>query len=206
MAQKPMTTQQRFAVQSNYEKQVAKLYPTITRKSGIYLFFRVNEKGEHCAYVGQAQNLLQRIAGHLSVRAKKTHIDKSLEKHKLCSTENPEGWKVAVLELCDKSLLDIREQAYIDHYKNRKDIKLYNVTGGGQLDKKEDVGERFEVKLKSYKNGKNFAYEKARLQVKTYFDKYLDFSIKPPTNKIKERKFAEFQEFLKGKEDIEETE
>lgn len=185
-----------FAQQSNYEKQVLKLFPNLPRKSGIYIFFRVNDKGENCAYVGQAKNILQRTAQHLSVKAKKTHIDKSLYAHNLYSSTNLEGWKIAVLRLCPIDELDILEQQYIDYYKNRPNVKLYNVTGGGQLNKKEDIGQRLEVKLKTYKNGKNFAYEKARLKVKTYFDKYLDYSIKGKPTKIKERKMQEFADFL----------
>ena len=70
------------------------------------------------------------------------------------------------------------------------------MAGGGQFDKAEDVGERYEVKLKTYRNGKAIAHEKARLYVKNMFDKYLDYTIKGKVTKIKERKFAEFGEFL----------
>lgn len=199
---KQINYRQMFAIQSSNEKLILKLCPSMPHKSGIYLFYRVNEKGENCAYIGQAKDLLHRTAEHLSVSVKKTHIDKSLYVHKLYSNENPEGWKVKVLVLCPLDELDQREQIYIDHYKNRQDVKLYNVTGGGQLDKAKDVGERYEVKLKTYKHGKNFAYEKARQKVKTYFDKYLDYIIKGRPTKIKERKLAEFTEFLQPKQDI----
>ena len=74
--------------------------------------------------------------------------------------------------------------------------KVYNVTGGGQYDKKADIGERQQTKLKSYKNGKNLGYEKAREEVKIYFDKYLDYNIKGKSNKIKERKLLEFKDWL----------
>lgn len=119
-------------------------------------------------------------------------------KHKLYKEGNPNGWKVMVLKTCHPQLLDQEEQKWIEYYKNREGVVIYNVTGGGQFDKKEDIGERFEVKLKTYKHGKDFAYEKVREKVKTYFDKYLDFVIKPPTGKVKERKFQEFADFLNG--------
>ena len=170
--------------------------------SGIYLFYRTNENNEPCVYIGQSINLLQRCAGHLSGR--KTHIDKSLLKHKLYSAENPTGWKVMVLKTCNPQLLDQEEQKWIEYYKNREEVVSYNVAGGGQIDKAGDVGERFEVKLKNYKTGKNKGYEKAREQVKVYFDKYLDYSIKGKPTKIKERKMQEFADFLADKTRAEE--
>lgn len=194
MPKKPMTTQQRYAIQRDNEKLILKVNPKIPRKSGIYAFYRTNEKGENCVYIGQAKNILYRTAQHLMGR--KQHIDKSLYTHKLYSFENPEGWKVMVLRLCAVEELDKFEQFYIEHCQKRGSARLYNICGGGQLDKAEDVGERYEVKLKTYKNGKMFAYEKARLYVKNMFDKYLDYTIKGKPTKIKERKFAEFGEFL----------
>lgn len=200
---KEINYRQMYAIQSKNEKLILKLCPNMPRKAGIYLFYRVNEKGENCAYIGQAKDLLHRTAEHISVQVKKTHIDKSLYVHKLYNPSNPNGWKVKVLCLCPLDELDIREQKYIEHYYCRSDVKLYNVTGGGQLDKKEDVGERLQVKLKSYKNGKNLGYEKAREQIKTYFEKYLDYSIKGKPNKIKERKLQEFTDFLADKNEEE---
>lgn len=196
---KPINYRQVFAIQSENEKRILKLCPNMPHKAGIYLFYRVNAEGENCAYIGQAKDLLHRTAEHLVgyKNKKPTHIDKSLYAHKLYNETNPEGWKVMVLVLCPIDELDMREQTYIDHYKNCKDVKLYNVTGGGQLDKKGDVGERLQIKLKTYKNGKGKGYEKARSEVKVFFDKYLDYTIKGKPTKIKERKFQEFADFLK---------
>ena len=64
------------------------------------------------------------------------------------------------------------------------------------LDKEIDIGERLQVKLKNYKKGKSLGAEKTRTYVKTMFNKYLDFAVKPPANKIKERKAEEFKKFL----------
>lgn len=195
---KPINYRQVFAIQSENEKKILKLCPNMPHKAGIYLFYRINEKGENCAYIGQAKDLLHRTAEHLLGYKKKnpTHIDKSLYAHKLYNETNPEGWKVMVLRLCPLDELDLLEQKYINYYVQREDVRVYNITGGGQFDKKEDIGKRLEVKLKTYKNGKNFAYEKVRQKVKVYFDKYLDYSIKGKPTKIKERKFQEFAEFL----------
>ena len=193
------TPYQRYQIQRKNEKRILEICPNMPTTSGIYLFYRINENNEPCVYIGQSINLLQRCAGHLSGR--NTHIDKSLLKHKLYSAENPTGWKVMVLKTCNPQLLDQEEQKWIEYYKNREEVVIYNVTGGGQFDKKENINERLEVKLKTYKNGKNFAAEKVRLKVKEFFDKYLDFIIKSPTGKIKERKFNEFKEWLNGTSD-----
>lgn len=53
---------------------------------------------------------------------------------------------------------------------------------------------------KGYYDGVKQGQKKATEQVRTYFDKYLDFAIKPPTNKIKERKAEEFKKFLEGEQ------
>ena len=204
MDKKPLTPQQRFSILQNKKKIIKKICDNeINSKSGIYLFYRINEKGEKCFYVGQAKDLLTRCSQHLMGREQ--HIDKSLYVHKFYSKENPTGWRLRVIKTCDRSQLDLAERTYIQYYLE-KNYKSYNVAGGGQFDKAEDVGERYEVKLKTYKNGKVFAYEKARLYVKNMFDKYLDYSIKGKTTKIKERKLAEFGEFLADAENKEEKE
>lgn len=188
-----METVQRLAILADKKKIVKKICKDICAKSGIYLFYRVDEDGNNCFYVGQAKNLLNRTAQHLM--DKKQHIDKSLYKHKLYNDYNPYGWKLKVLHFCGLESLDIMEQNYI-HYFLSKGYKSYNVTGGGQIDKKSDIGQRQQTKLKSYKNGKNLGYDKAKDYVKVMFDKYLDYYIKGNPTKIKERKLSEFEEWL----------
>ena len=190
-----MDNKQRFAILNEYKKTIEKICPDISPFSGIYLFYRKNKNNENCVYIGQAKNLLNRVAQHFVGR--KQHIDKSLYLHKLWSEENPYGWKIKIIRECRISELDLYEKQYIDYYMN-KSCKVYNVAGGGQIDKAQDVGKRYEVKLKSYKNGKNVAYNKAKEYVKTMFNKYLDYSIKGKPTKIKERKLKEFEEFLGG--------
>ena len=146
----------------------------------------------------QAKNLLQRTAQHLMLS--KQHIDKSIYKHKLYSSNNQYGWKLKILCNCRVDELDKLEQKYIDYYLS-KGYKAYNVTGGGQFNKKEDIGMRQQIKLKSYKNGKDLGYEKARKEIKVYFEKYLDVVIKGKITKIKQRKLEEFINWY-GKEDI----
>ena len=196
-----MKDKQRFAILRDNERLIKKICPDACRASGIYLFYRMNEENEQCFYVGQAKDLLQRTASHIMGR--KQHLDKSIYVHKFYSPENPTGWKLKILKTCHPSELDLLEQQYIQYFLG-KGFKSYNVAGGGQIDKAGDVGERFEVKLKNYKTGKNKGYEKAREQVKVYFDKYLDYSIKGKPTKIKERKMQEFADFLADKTKAEE--
>lgn len=189
-----MTNNKRFVIQKKNEKRISELFG-IPKKSGIYLFYRINEDKEKCVYVGLAKNLLQRTAGHLS--GKKTHIDKSLMVHGLFSQSNLDGWKIKVLEYCPIELLDVRERYYIDFY-NNNEYKIYNVCGGGQIDKAKNIAERHEVKLKTYKNGKNKGYIQAKNEIREFFNKYLDYSIKGVSNKIKERKLGQFKEWLEN--------
>ena len=165
----------------------------ITETSGIYMFWRNTEEKTTACYIGQAKNLLKRTAEHLMGR--KQHIDKSLYKRKWFSEENRYGWHLVVLDKCSVEELDEKEKFYIEDYIKRG-YELYNVTGGGQFDKAGDINERFEVKLKTYRNGKNKGAEKVREKIKTYFEKYLDVSIKGKPTKIKERKLEEFLKFI----------
>ena len=197
-----MDLKQRFAI-LNKNKIIQNLCDNdISAESGIYAFYRTNENGEKCIYIGQAKNLLQRTAQHLMGRQQ--HIDKSLYVHKLYSKDNPNGWKLRVLIKCAESDLDHFEQFYINFNKNLG-LKMYNITGGGQFDKKSDITERQQTKLKSYKNGKGLGYDKARQEVKVFFDKYLDYSIKGKSNKTKERKLKEFKEWLEVQNELREA-
>jgi hypothetical protein len=184
---------QRWAILSQNKKIIKSKREDITNQSGIYMFWRVMEDGGNACYIGQAKNLLERTAQHLMGREQ--HIDKSLYKRKWWSSNNPFGWNLAILGNYPLEKLDEVEQKYIQLYLD-KGWKLYNVTGGGQIDKAKDINERNQVKLKSYKNGKNLGYEKAREEVKVYFNKYLDVIIKGKTDKVKERKLNEFKKFL----------
>lgn len=188
-----MYYKERLKILNEKKSEIKEHCPNITQNSGIYCFWRETEDGNVACYIGQAKNLLKRTAEHLIDR--KQHIDKSLYKRKWCGVWNSYGWNLKILEECDISLLDEREKYYIDYFKGIG-YELYNVTGGGQFDKAEDINARYEVKLKTYRNGKNKGAEKVREKIKTYFEKYLDVSIKGKPSKIKERKLEEFKKFI----------
>lgn len=194
-----MEDKQRWAIQRNNERLIKQKFPSITTQSGIYEFYRQNEENEYCCYIGQAKNLLQRIAGHLTGYKKKnaTHIDKSLFVHKLYSENNPNGWKVRVLKFVNVVELDKWEKYFIDVYQE-KGYKMYNITGGGQFDKAENINETYKVKLKTYANGKKIAYEQVRKEIAKLFEKNLTFSINGKETKNKLKAYKKFEQFLKG--------
>lgn len=178
-----------------YWKKILKESFNLQDVSGIYLFYRTNEEYEKCVYVGQSVKILTRCAEHLATKKKQSHIDKSLEKHKLYSNDNKNGWRVACLLKCSINNLDEYEKKFIDHYL-ANGYKVYNITGGGQIKKAVNINERQKIKLKTYANGKTYGYEKAREEVRMFFEKYLDFTIKGKETKTKLKKLEEFKEFI----------
>lgn len=194
-----MENKQRWTIQRKNESLIKQKFPSITTQSGIYEFYRQNEENEYCCYIGQAKNLLQRIAGHLMGYKKKnaTHIDKSLFVHKLYSENNPNGWKVRVLKIAKIEELDNLEKHFIG-LSQLNGYKMYNITGGGQFDKAENINETYKVKLKTYANGKKIAYEQVRKEIAKLFEKNLIFSINGKETKNKLKAYKKFEEFLKG--------
>ena len=174
-----------------YKDKLLTLYPFLTEKSGIYILTRYENDFKY-AYVGQAKHLLTRLAEHLM--GYEQWIDKSIKKHKLFSKQNPNGWNIAVFE-CSEEQLNELETFYIKEYAN-KGYQLRNKTSGSQGVGKFGIADNKEAK--GYRDGVKFGEEKCLKKIKEYFDKYLEFSIKGKTNKIKERKFEELKEILGG--------
>ena len=188
-----------FARKNARKQQIKQLCPDIEDKAGIYMFYRWSEeKQKKCVYIGQAKtSVLDRCASHLDGYKSKnpSHIDKSLYVHKLF-TQKSDGWKLKILTYCVAEQCDYLEQEFIRQYRTLDVVELYNVTIGSQGKGKVDFQERSQEKLKRYKNGKNKGKIAILRQIKVYFDKYLDFVIKEPQNKIKQRKLQEFRELL----------
>ena len=186
-----------FAIQSKLEKQLKLVCPEIDSKSGIYFITRKDDDGAYF-YIGKALSLSRRMVSHL--QGYQQRIDISLKKRGFYSEENTLGWKLNVIHFGPDELNE-KERYYIDKYQKAGWI-TYNIESGGTTGK-EIIGER--KPAKTYTDGIKQGRKKTREEVKTYFDKYLDFTIKPPTNKIKERKFSEFTEFLHIDDEVDKT-
>ena len=177
------------------EMKIINTFGYIPNVSGIYIFTRY-ENDFKFAYVGQAKHLLSRIAEHIDKTAHQ-HIDLSLKNHGFYNEKtNTEGWKLGYL-LCDEDKLDNQEQYYIKLYAN-KGFQMRNKKAGGQGKGGFNINEAREPK--GYRDGIKQGEKVALRLISNFFDKYLNYSIKEPINKVKERKLNEFAKILENKE------
>lgn len=164
--------------------------PQATHESGIYCFHRVDEDGFKFAYIGLAtRSLLTRLGEHL---VGYQHIDLSIKKHGLYSTDNPYGYNISILCHCPAEECNEKEQYYI---KKAADAgyQLKNSTTGSQgVGKKGLDNQR---PSRGYFDGKEAGYLMARKEVAHWFDLHLNVSMKKPT-KNAEKALAKFQEFI----------
>lgn len=175
------------------KKRIVEVFGEIPDNSGIYVFIR-HEGGFKYGYVGQAKHLLTRIAQHLDGYQ---HIDLSIKKHGLYDKQkNKNGWQLLWKEVPIEHL-DVAERAYIESFAAHG-FQMRNKTSGGQDDEKYGIAPN--KPSRGYRDGVAQGEKNIKRQVAVFFEKYLDVTIKGNPNKIKERKFAEFQEFLKGVE------
>lgn len=180
-----------MAIRKANEDKIRKLCPTASEKSGIYAFWRIDKNGFKFSYVGQAKNLLKRLAEHLSGYQ---HIDCSIKKHKFYDEKNnPYGYHVEIIEECAEEVLDEREQYWIK-WNADQGFQLRNATTGSQGADKRALGDG--KSNKGYRDGLLQGRKNTQKEIKTLFDKYLTYSIKDKPNKIKQRKYDEFTAFL----------
>jgi len=186
-------TKKRWAIQKSNENKIIdlcmKCCVEVSHLSGIYIFVRQDDGGFKYAYVGQAKNLLQRMASHLSGYQ---HIDISIQKHKLFDPiKNPTGWAVQMVLECDISRLDELEQHYIKLCAQTHQMR--NKTTGGQGIDKASIAD---LTRKGYLQGKRDGNAKAIKQISTLINKYTT----GPTSKggaVADRKTAELNELIK---------
>ncbi len=180
-----------MAIRKANEDKIRKLCPTASEKSGIYAFWRIDENGFKFAYVGQAKNLLKRLAEHLTGYQ---HIDCSIKKHKFYDEEtNPCGYHVEIIEECSEDALDEREQYWIK-WNADNGYQLRNKTTGSQGEGKSALGEG--KSNRGYRDGLVQGRKNTQKEIKELFDKYLTYDIKGKSGKIKQRKYDEFTAFL----------
>ena len=195
----PTNYAQLYAIKQERRKQIKQLLPSIEDKSGIYMFYRKKED-KTCVYIGLAtKSVWDRCSQHLDGYKTKnpSHIDKSLKTHGLYSSQNEDGWKLSILTYCSSDKCNKLEQMYISHYRSMENIVIYNITIGSQGKGKVDFQERNQTKLKSYANGKQIGYEKARKEIALLFAKYLTYDVKK-ANILSQKAKERFEKFLKG--------
>ena len=188
-----MNYKQVIARQKSAEARILKQFnnnPNVENTSGIYVLKRTDEAGLRYAYIGQAKKMITRLGQHLLGYQ---HIDLSLKKHGFYNKNtNPYGYIIECWHF-EEDVLDEKERLFIKNYAEHG-YQLRNKTAGGQDKGKVGIDEN--KPSRGYYDGKKQGRADTIKEVKNYFNKYLDYSIKGNPNKIKERKFEEFGELL----------
>ena len=183
---------QRYAIDKRNEQRLLKVNPKLTDESGIYVFVRQDENDFKYAYVGQAKHTLKRLVGHLS--GYQQHIDRSLKKHGLYSTENPYGWNVQFATYPEDEL-DQWEQHWIKRFADMG-FQLLNKTSGSQGQGKSQIAEYRPAK--GYYDGLKQGRINLAKELKHIIDKHLIVTMKPEkeNNKVSQKAFEKFNELL----------
>ena len=186
-----MNYKQIYAIKKANEERILKVCPNCPNTSGIYFLLR-EENGFKFGYIGQAKHLLSRLAQHLSGYQ---HIYLSIKKHGLWSEENPTGYKVHFLEFAE-NMLDEMEQKYIKQYANAG-YQMRNSTSGSQGVGKKGLDNQKQPR--TYYEGLNNGYERARKEIAHLFNLHLDYKTKSDKpNKNQQKAYQKFKDFLEG--------
>ncbi len=179
------------AIESTNKKRLLEVNKDLNDKSGIYFLLREDENGIKYAYIGQAKHILTRLAQHL---VGYQHIDLSLKKHGLYSTNNEYGWKIGFKNF-EQSELDEREQHFIWLYAS-KGYQLRNKTAGGQGEGKSQIDEYRPTK--GYRDGILQGKITLARELSHIIDKHLSVSLKEgkENNKISQNALEKFNSLL----------
>ncbi len=185
-----------FVTKKDVEEQLKLACPNLEHRSGIYFYTRekLEEGGGFACYIGKSIDVMERCISHQTSWSQR--IDISLKSRKYYGEYNLNGWKLNVLYF-PECLLNEKEKYYIELYKN-KNYEMLNVESGGTKGKL-DINER--KPNKTYSEGVSYGKKAVLKAINTLFEKYLDYGIKEPSNKVKERKLKEFEEMLKGEQE-----
>lgn len=179
------------AIEYANKKRLLKANTSLDEKSGIYFLTRTDEDGIKYAYIGQAKHILTRLAQHL---AGYQHIDLSLKKHSLYSSENINGWRVGFLHF-PEDMLDEKEQYYIKQYA-QSGYQLRNKTSGSQGEGKRQIDEY--RPQKGYYDGLNQGKKVLARELSNIINKHLNISLKEGKehNKVSMKAFDKFKDLL----------
>lgn len=182
------------AIERENRERLLKINPSLNDKPGIYFFLRSDENGFKYAYIGQAVNILSRLCSHMTGYSQ--HIDLSIRKHKLYSSDNPYGWRVEFKNFSISSL-DEMEKKYIKMYADAG-YQLRNVSIGGQGSERNSgmIGER--KPAKGYMQGVQHGKKSLARELNHIIDKHLVVSLKPEkqNNKVSQNAFDKFNDLL----------
>lgn len=184
------------AIEKKNRERILAVNPHVDEKSGIYFLTRTDEDGFRYAYIGQAVNLLSRLAGHLKGYQ---HIDLSIKSHGLYSTDNIYGWKIGFLHYpVDK--LDKWEQYWIKCYAD-KGYQLRNKTAGGQGEGKKQIADY--KPPKGYREGIQQGRINIARELANIADKHLVISLKPEkqNNSVSQKQYQKFMDLLHTEKD-----
>lgn len=178
-------------------KRLLKVNPKLNNESGIYFLLREDENGFKFAYIGQAVNIISRLASHMVGYSQ--HIDLSLRKHKLYSADNnPYGWRVGFINF-PVSELDEKEKYYIKLYAD-KGYQLRNVSLGGQGENRASgsIGER--KAPKSYREGIEQGKKSLARELSSIAEKHLTIKLRADkaNNKVSQKQYEKFMDLLKA--------
>lgn len=184
------------AIEKKNRERILEVNPHVDDGSGIYFLTRTDEDGFRYAYIGQAVNLLSRLAGHLKGYQ---HIDLSIKSHGLYSTDNIYGWKIGFMHYPAEEL-DKWEQYWIKKYADGG-YQLRNKTSGSQGEGKKQIAEY--KPPKGYRDGIQQGRINLARELSNIADKHLVISLKPEkqNNSISQKQFAKFMELLHGEKD-----
>lgn len=193
MSQKTNIARAKAIERKNKERLLA-VNSHLNDESGIYFLTRIDEDGIKYAYIGQAKHILTRLAQHL---VGYQHIDLSIKKHGLFSTENLCGWKINFVEQ-QEDYLDESEQYFIKKYA-QAGYQLRNKTAGGQSAGKTQIAEYRPAKgyRDGIKSGKKFLAK----ELSHIIDTHLTVTLKPEkaNNKVSIKALEKFNELLDEK-------
>lgn len=184
------------AIEKKNRERILAVNTYVDEKSGIYFLTRTDEDGFRYAYIGQAVNLLSRIAGHLKGYQ---HIDLSIKSHGLYSTDNIYGWKIGFMHYPAEEL-DKWEQYWIKKYADGG-YQLRNKTSGSQGEGKKQIADY--KPPKGYRDGIQQGRINLARELANIADKHLVISLKPEkqNNSVSQKQFAKFMELLHGEKE-----
>lgn len=184
------------AIEKNNRDRILAVNPHVDDGSGIYFLTRTDEDGFRYAYIGQAVNLLSRLAGHLKGYQ---HIDLSIKSHGLYSTDNIYGWKIGFMHYPAEEL-DKWEQYWIKKYADGG-YQLRNKTSGSQGEGKKQIADY--KPPKGYRDGIQQGRVNLARELANIADKHLVISLKPEkqNNSISQKQYQKFMELLHTEKD-----